>query len=411
MRFYLSGQTNFGNRGCEALVRSITSLVREVYPDAEVLVPALDRFLDQPQWSGYENSGVKFVDTYDTPKQLIWWNRIVTRVTALKSILSPNVRLPEDIQKDILGSDVLIMTGGDVISLEYGLASLFYWSRQVDYAAQNNIKTILWAASVGPFSSDRIVERKMIEHLRRYSAITVRETESLEYLRKLGISNVRLVADPAFVLEPEKFDIVDVVPEEIGDGVVGLNISPLIAKFRETPESVELLEQDVVNFVQDVLEKTNFSVLLIPHVDPLNGDYRNSDSFYMHKLLSRMGGRSSRLGIGPASLNAAQIKFLLAQCRFFIGARTHATIGALSSYVPTISIAYSVKAKGLNKDLFDDVRYVLQTPNVSRETLWNGLQLLIQDEQLIKELLRRKIPEWKNNARFSVKILKEIIES
>ena len=29
MRLYLSGQNNFGNRGCEALVRSITALMSE----------------------------------------------------------------------------------------------------------------------------------------------------------------------------------------------------------------------------------------------------------------------------------------------------------------------------------------------------------------------------------------------
>jgi colanic acid/amylovoran biosynthesis protein len=54
----------------------------------------------------------------------------------------------------------------------------------------------------------------------------------------------------------------------------------------------------------------------------------------------------------PHQFNASQIKYVISNLRFFIGARTRATIAALSSGIPTVSIAYGVKAKGINKDLF-----------------------------------------------------------
>ena len=45
------------------------------------------------------------------------------------------------------------------------------------------------------------------------------------------------------------------------------------------------------------------------------------------------------------------LKNIISNCHYFMGARTHSTIAALSSYVPTISIAYSIKAFGINEEI------------------------------------------------------------
>ncbi len=408
-RFYLAGQNNFGNRGCEALVRSTVSLLESSFDSIEVLTPAISKELDQAQWPESSIHGLKFIPTFELPNRLLWWNRLASRVPWVKSLIRPNYELDRDVKSIIESCDGVLMTGGDVISLEYGLASLFWWSILADKAASMQVPVVLWAASVGPFSSDPVVENYMREHLRHYSAITVRETESLAYLQGLGIENVTLVADPAFVLKPQPFDVSGILPVELGTGILGFNVSPLIAKFRESDEDAKQLEQEVNNFIQDVLEKTSLSVLLVPHVDPLDGAAKNSDSVYMSKLLAQLGGEGGRLKIAPATLNATQIKFLLSQCRYFIGARTHATIGALSTGVPTISIAYSVKAKGLNKDLFDHTRYVLETPEVSRQTLWDSLETLQADEDAIRTLLAERIPLWRERAKGSVEVLQKVL--
>ena len=59
--------------------------------------------------------------------------------------------------------------------------------------------------------------------------------------------------------------------------------------------------------------------------------------------------------------NCMEMKGFIARCRFFVGARTHATIAAYSSCVPTLVVGYSVKAGGLQRDLLGQKRimYVL----------------------------------------------------
>lgn len=54
----------------------------------------------------------------------------------------------------------------------------------------------------------------------------------------------------------------------------------------------------------------------------------------------------------PSTLTAAQYKSIISRCDMFIGARTHATIAAYSTCVPTLVIGYSVKSKGIAKDIF-----------------------------------------------------------
>jgi polysaccharide pyruvyl transferase WcaK-like protein len=143
----------------------------------------------------------------------------------------------------------------------------------------------------------------------------------------------------------------------------------------------------------------------LPHVDPLEGGGDNSDSHYMKSIQDMLGDQRGRLTLAPATLNAPQLKHVLSRCRYFIGARTHATIGALSTKVPTVSIAYSIKAKGLNRDLFGDERLVLETNRVSTATLQEYFDKLRTGGPDIQALLNARIPEWKERARVSAQKL------
>ena len=50
--------------------------------------------------------------------------------------------------------------------------------------------------------------------------------------------------------------------------------------------------------------------------------------------------------------NCMEIKGIISKCRFFIGARTHSTIAAYSTCVPTLAVGYSIKARGIARDIF-----------------------------------------------------------
>jgi colanic acid/amylovoran biosynthesis protein len=101
----------------------------------------------------------------------------------------------------------------------------------------------------------------------------------------------------------------------------------------------------------------------------------------------------------PNDFNAVQTKYVISYLRFFIGARAHPVIAALSSGVPTVSIAYSVKACGINRDMFGNQEMVLQARNLSSTSLREALDHLVQREDTLRSLLEQRTTEWQLAAR------------
>lgn len=406
-KFYLTGQASFGNRGCEALVRSTVGMLREEFPDAQIFVPSTNIDLDARQWPEAADHGVEFVPAFRSPFNRYW--RQLQRVgpPPLKRAGWP-FPLGSSLKQNLRDADAVLSIGGDNYSLDYLIPSLLMGTDA--YAMRHGTPVMLWGASVGPFEAEPHFVDFAKEHLQRMSLITVRETATERYLRdELGLTNVNLVADPAFALVPEPVELEPFWPQDAGTlekDVLGLNISPLIERYRHGDEPQDALIAEVAAFIDAVTE--SMPVLLVPHVIPLDGSPKNNDAIYMDQLLGRVK-RPERVHRMPTTLNAAQIKYVLSQLRFFIGARTHATIGALSSEVPTGSIAYSVKAKGINQDLFGHLRYVLETPLVTRDSLLELLNTLKADEDEIRSRLAAKIPEWRTRARLNVQGLKTLM--
>lgn len=408
MRFYLAGQHNFGNRGCEALVRSILGIIGQQLPEATFYVPTYDRPRDGAQWPQIADAGGEFIDAPTFPPVIKWWNRIVTRAPAVIPMWEPRYTPTPAVTRALAKCDAVLMIGGDVISLDYGPGSLFMWSGLMDAAHRAGIPTMLFAASVGPFDASPAIERFMVNHLRRYSAITVRESESLSYLSRLGIDHATLVADPAFRLDPEPVDL-GLPYDTAKDGVLAFNISPLVNESwsRKNPDGSLVAECGV--FLKRILQETELSVALLPHVAPLDGSTHGSDTAFMAKLIDEIGDSSGRVAIVRDGLNAAQIKHVIGGSRFLIAARTHATIAGWSQQVPTISIAYSIKARGLNKDIFDTLDYLVDTSKVSRNSLWASYRLLAEREDSIRALLARRIPYYREKAAQNAEILAGIL--
>ncbi len=388
-RFYLTGQNNFGNRGCEAIVRGTVSLLSEQFGDIEVYVPSYDIERDSKQWPEAEKAGVRFVP-YFSP----WYTRYWIHLQRLPVSFIKRAGWPFPIPKhltDMLASmDAVLSIGGDNYSLDYLLPSLLMG---VDGAAmRTGTPVILWGASVGPFDKEPAFVPVVQKHLRGFRFIAVRELISKEYLQKLDIDSIH-VCDPAFMMEAEPVNLNDFWPDSSPNGVLGFNVSPLLHRYRSN-ESKEVLLKEYASFIKEVIDRYHMSVLLVPHVIPLNGATDNNDALYMQQILDYLGDKTGKVTLMNPRLNAPQIKYVISKCRFFIGARTHSTIAALSSNIPTVSIAYSIKARGINQDIFGHTNYVLDLNNVNYHSLINHFDSLIKNEEIIIEQLKARQKNW-----------------
>ena len=109
--------------------------------------------------------------------------------------------------------------------------------------------------------------------------------------------------------------------------------------------------------------------------------------------------------------NCMQLKGFIARCRFFIGARTHATIAAYSSGIPTLVLGYSLKSKGIAKDLFGTYEhYVLPVQDLQEEyKLSQAFQWLLENETEIRNHLESTMPEYISDIEKNKDIVNGII--
>ena len=98
--------------------------------------------------------------------------------------------------------------------------------------------------------------------------------------------------------------------------------------------------------------------------------------------------------------NCEHLKGFIARCRFFVGARTHATIAAYSSLIPTLVLGYSVKSKGIAIDLFGtDEYYVLPVQKLSNaNAMTEAFEWIMAHEYEIKDHLNKVIPKYIQKA-------------
>jgi colanic acid/amylovoran biosynthesis protein len=408
-RFYLSGHSTFSNRGCEAIVRSTVQLLREQFDDIEVFVPSSNIARDKVQWREAQTLGVRFVPAYLPSINRYWVHLQALPIPFLKRAGWP-FPIPKQLRQVLSDVDCVLSVGGDNYTLDYLLPSLLMG---IDGCAMDLGKpVVLWGASIGPFEKAPEFIPVIRRHLERMTFIAARESETIEYLSKLGVtSRVIRSSDPAFALIPEPVDTKAFWPKDVGRGVLGFNISPLILRYSQTTKPVGKWLDNITVFVRHAVIEEKLGVLMIPHVVPYDGTSKNNDAVFMASLLSRLDDLGNYVCMTDHHLNAAQIKYVISQCRFFVSARTHSTIAAMSCAVPTVSIAYSVKAKGINSDIFGHDRHVLNISNVNQDTLIDRLTALVQDEDDIRRTLEKKGIEMIEKAKFATSKLAEVLDN
>lgn len=385
------------NHGCEAIVRTITGIIDLEYPDALYTVSSVKPHEDRENISA-ENGKIDFVTADAFCGLPFKVRRFVTgAVTSVFGNFPFFGAFYKNTARAAREADLAVSVGGDTYS--YGKSATL---TAVDTNVRRRCKkTILWGCSINAEFLDPQKHKKKIESLKKFDLITARETITYDTLKSLGFENVKYYPDPAFTLPT-------VVPAEEmfsdGNDTVGINISPLAQLF-ESGDSIML--KNYVGLVKYILENTSFNIALISHVRCQDTD----DSSAAAKLCEFFPNEK-RIKIFDKE-NAEELKGYISKCRFFIAARTHASIAAYSSCIPTLVVGYSVKAKGIAKDLFGTYDgYVLPVQELREEgSLAEVFSKLMENEDKVRAHLREIMPEYKKKAAAVAQEVRRLLES
>ena len=321
------------NHGCEALVYTISEQIKNAAHESDLTVasfykrdddlfyfPNVDHFIQNDQW----------LTRMSFPWFMYQLDKRMLKNKAVQEIFMYCKPCYEAAKQ----SDICVAIGGDTYCYNKGKE---HWplERKIKKLGK---KMMLWGCSVEPED----IPGEMAEHLSLFDVITVRDPISYKALIENGVkSKIVRCADPAFLLPAENWKM----PEGWYEGrMIGLNFSPMVMGNVKGKEQTRKAVYELVEYIL----ATGDNVALIPHVRlsfsndmeelrPVYEQFKNSDRVLL---------------IDDKTLNARQLKYCISKCRIFVGARTHATIAAYSTGVPTLSIGYSVKARGIARDLF-----------------------------------------------------------
>lgn len=371
MSVYLCGETGIINRGCEAIIRSTVKLLDLRSGDIYLATsaPEMDMAL-----------------TKELGINLIKYNGFPTKYHRYYAAIMRRIKhsvdgkfLQAELFSHLTSDDLCLNIGGDTYCYDRPSRSI----ELNNFTAKKGIKNVLWCCSI----EAEVMHGEILADLKKYKYIFAREKLTYDNLLKAGVDKSRVVkcCDPAFFLEKKQ---VELPTGFVKGNTVGINVSELIIS-EKYPDAYS----SIVSLMQEILDRTDMSICLIPHVYSIEKEL--CDWPILNRIYEDIN--SERVCIVDKEYSCEELKYIISKCRFLIAARTHASIAAYSSEIPTLVLGYSIKSKGIAQDLFGtDEHYVLSNKDITSDKISEDFWFIYRNEQFIHSKLHEYLPEYKN---------------
>lgn len=377
--FILYGHDGSMNHGCEAIVRG----TKKIIETKDINIRLLSNNYDSDIKFGLDKlCNIEKVSTTHIKTKSIDYCIRAFRYKVLNNKLIFEESRNKSYNGKFNENSIALSIGGDNYCYDKP-RWLFYLNKM---AKKNGAKTVLWGCSIEP----EAIDDEMIEDLKRYDLIVPRESITYNALLNKGINkNTKLYPDPAFQLEKVDLELPKGFKEK---DTIGINLSPLIIKCEKKQGSTF---ENFNNLIKYILEKTDSNIALIPHVTWQH----NNDAKPLSELYEKFK-HTGRVVLLGTNYNAKELKGFISRCRMFIGARTHATIAAYSTCVPTLVVGYSVKALGIARDIFgSEENMVIPVQSLSnKDDLIEAFEYIRRNEDRIRNYLEKFMPQYKEKA-------------
>lgn len=362
MKLTLYPHGGSGNHGCEAIVRSTAKLT-------QAQMTLFSNTCSEDQKYGLQD----ICSLCNAEKTIRRASLGYIKAILKNKFLGANDAFDElvfrHIVDDAATSDFFLSIGGD--NYCYGMPEyILLVNRMLD---KKGVRRVLWGASVEPSALDS----RMIADLQGYFKIWSRESLTHEAMQAHGLSQSLLMPDPAFAMDSKETPF----PSGFAEGnTVAINVSPMIIGYEK---AAGMTMENYIRLIRFIIENTDMQVALIPHVVWSHNDDRKP-LFALYEQFKNTG--RVFMVDAEAKLNAEELKYIISKCRFLVAARTHASIAAYSTQVPTLVVGYSVKARGIARDIFGtEENYVLPVQSMTQpEELTNAFCWLMEHENTIR---------------------------
>ncbi len=401
LKVLILGHINCRNKGDEAILKVLIDLMPQ---GAEIEVITEDLKYDRKYIpERVDTKHVRLLNYYKAGCCQRIRNKILRTLRPSLS-LDGNMTfaLTQSFRKNLESADFIVMSGRDQLTECYGQISFNKWVTQLEIATRYNDRLFLLGCSIDTLSAQN--EKRLKAALLKARFVTCREKATFYYVRSLDESiPCGYAPDPAFLLKPcqPRKD----VPLKQNRVSIGMSLSGGLIGYMKLDKAQYVSAW--TRAIHDMVQKYDCQIVLVPHVavpENRNNDYDLSK--LIQERLNEDPDCESRLTLIPPDLSANEYKYIIGQCDYFIGCRTHATIAALSQGIPAIVIKYSRKAEGIFRDFYGHTDYVLPIEGLFENKLSGKLELLMQDKRCLKNVLLMQAEKYRDEVRRTCHLMK-----
>lgn len=380
-KIYFPLHLGSGNRGCEGIIRGILKIHSCTPSDVIMVERDIDNYNIDKSLSLDSLGELKIPLAKHVIARFVYnILRCLRHLGGGKefSIIFPYI----NVLHKLCGDDIVYMTGGDLYCYENTLLL----NRAINSYVKNKGAVSLL---VGCSLDESLLSELVLADLRNYDSIICRESLSYNMLLNRKFTNVFLIPDPAFVLDPQRCSLPKLF---INHDIVGINISNFV-NFGNNHNT--LFMKSIYILIDYIINELKLHVLLIPHVF-----WPEQNDVYLSNIIKQKYHNDERVALcSDEHLNYCQIRYIISKCRFFVGARTHAMISAYSSYVPAMALGYSTKSIGIAKDIGLPEYLVINSKYLSTQyDLLENFKRMVEDEYVIKNIYSTNMPSYRNRA-------------
>lgn len=365
-KILLYGIGTYKNKGVEAIIQStINQIDGKKY---EISAATHDYIYNK---NFYNNKIKKYIKHYTRSHELTPLEKKLEKKYQSIPFDYNNYELlyQRQVVEQLENSDICISVGGDNYCYDYCT-----WLYALDKKSKElNKKTVLWGASL----FEEITDTELINNLRNFDALVIRESLSYEAVKKyVPEEKILFAPDPAFSLEATEVKLDNWYKNR---KIIILNLSPLTIKNDNQYQAILYL-------IKYILKQTKYSICLLPHVTT-----EDCNDLTIIKEIKNNFKNEERIYLERDIYNYNELKYIISKAEMLIAARTHASIAAYSQSIPTLVIGYSVKAKGIAKDLFgqyDD--YVIPSSELTKDKLLEKFKFIDEHKKEITKTLKDK---------------------
>jgi len=293
----ISGYYGFKNNGDDALLWVIIESLKERMPGASICV------LSNKPAETQKTYGVSAVGRFNFAK----------------------------ISKIMKHTKLLISGGGSLIQDYTSTQSLIYYTSIIKMAQKRGLKTMLYANGIGPVNKPGNIKRA-VAVLNKIDLITLREPESAQELKRMGImrGDIVITADPAFCLNSASDSRIDEIFRNadipVGAKMAGISV-------RNWKEHDISFEHTIAKACDYISRSLNLTCVFLVMQQP-------NDMNISHNIIERMQCDSF---IITEDLSDAEMLGVVSTMDILLGERLHSLIYAAAASVPFVGIAYDAK--------------------------------------------------------------------